>query len=188
MSTSTIYKTYTLQPNEQFTLPPGSELIGSTSVANLESTCTIPTLEDIACYELYIAGANDNNSESQPFENDSSSDWKILSISAGGQTYELPTPLNCDQDGRFFLQTLIDFIAITPSLSGIFLEPNWNTAVDGTRGGISGLCFKSLASVAQTIYLTLSTNFVSVGSTTYRVYANTFGTYTGIGQCTCTTS
>lgn len=48
-----IYKAVTLQPGEQFTLPPGAQIIGSTDINSISSTCPLPDpsqLEELQCF------------------------------------------------------------------------------------------------------------------------------------------
>lgn len=50
-----IFKTVSLAAGEQFNLPPGAELLGSSNVNAITSTCPIPKLEDQAHYTIYHA-------------------------------------------------------------------------------------------------------------------------------------
>lgn len=68
-TTTTIIKSVTLVPGESFTLPPGSTLIGSTSIGDLTSNCDIPDLEEIQCYVAIFAAGKDQN-PSNPYAGD----------------------------------------------------------------------------------------------------------------------
>lgn len=65
------YKTITLQPNEQFTLPPGAEIVGISNPLYVTSTCELPTnLEIPTCYEFIIAGSCNLSPDRQNWEPD----------------------------------------------------------------------------------------------------------------------
>lgn len=55
------YKTVTLTPDEQFTLPPGAEIVSASDINSISSTCPIPTnLETPSCYGIVIAAHQDS--------------------------------------------------------------------------------------------------------------------------------
>lgn len=66
--TTILYNSITLQPGEQFILPPNAELVGAESIADIDSTCTLPELDDVDCYTAIIAFAGNDGSVSQAWE------------------------------------------------------------------------------------------------------------------------
>lgn len=64
-----VYHTVTLQPGEQFNLPPGAVLVGATGgLSSFDSTCEKPeTLEEPLCYQMLFS-LNVANSSSPNLE------------------------------------------------------------------------------------------------------------------------
>lgn len=179
MPTTIIYKSETLQTGEKFTLPPDSVLIGADDVEALDSTCDIPVLENMACYEIVIIGSReDDGSPSHPYEEES---FSLTSMNVGGVEYNFDDiPVNFF--GVFNLTDLKTYIAANIP---ILIQVSSNTGTDTglSRGGTTSLCFKTLPSLASNIYITASTNYPDSGSITMRYYAQPRGTYTGVGEC-----
>lgn len=67
-STNCIYKTVTLQAGEQFNLPPGAVIIGSSDSSAFTSTCPIPDGEEAICYVAATPSSNDCGSNSSYWE------------------------------------------------------------------------------------------------------------------------
>jgi len=185
MSTTTvIYKSITLTPGEQFTLPPNAELVGASSPADLESSCDLPSLATLECFELVVFGADEAGSQGRPYEKDDSSDLVIRKLVVSGVEYDIPD-MSVSGWGQFDFQVLINYLSATPALQGVIIDPSWATANSDDRGGVTSLCFKSFSDVALTIHFIIETYFLTGGTSELKVFAKPYGTHTGIGQCNC---
>lgn len=179
-ATTTIYKAVKLKQNEQFTLPPGAELVAADRVEDLDSTCTLPELEDMACYELVISGAETDGSPSEPY--DIAGGFFLEGLYVAGGLHVMSVSVNTH--GIFDLSMVVPIIQDKfPMLQDIIFTFGRDSG--GDRGGTSSLCFKTIPSVAADTFLVAATSYpAGGGSTSFRVYAQPRGTYDGTaGAC-----
>ena len=180
------YHTITLQPGEQFSLPPGATLLSVTDVGAITSTCDIPPLESLACYIIPVYAADEVGCGTGVWEGGDNA--SLLGISVAGVYYEFPSPIPATSSGAFYTNLVSDFITSNSTLSGLLLDPTHDAdADDACRGGAATVCFKTIPSIAPTIYIQLSTSLVSpsnVGMDT-RAYAIPYADFTGTAKCAC---
>ena len=144
-STSCIIKAVTLVANEQFTLPPGAEIISvSGGLDSFDSTCQKPSsIETPACYGFAIA-ANEGTygSHTEPFEE---TQMFFTALVVNGTTYP------------FSNQTSFDAGAIaqamqTTSIAGVF---SGYAVADNSDsyGWHQYIMFKTIPSLAKSLEL-----------------------------------
>ena len=134
-STTTLYKSITLQPGEMFTLPPGGELLGATSSDELESTCDLPELEELDCYVASLATLSISQSGSDTvFWGHDESDTgaaQILGFTLSDVPTLFTTPYRNEDpsiylDMRFSVNTIFNMLAEMKSLGVGFTQFNTN--------------------------------------------------------------
>ena len=114
-----IYKSVTLAAGEQFTLPPGAEIISATDINSFTSTCPKPTtLDTFVCGSLQwgiqpISGGGGT----APFSvgGINPPDTHCIGVKIGDVKYLFPSPISGDDITR-----IPNTINSLTSLSGIF--------------------------------------------------------------------
>jgi hypothetical protein len=164
-----IVRAVTLAPNEPFNLPAGAEIISVTDINSLKSTCPIPNnLEELECYIIPIIAVPDRgNDNTYPYagnENLNEGIYRINGMVVTGQNY--PLNIAANEDGVFVLTQLASYIQSNASLSSLLLNVDVQTAWDDRldpNGGVATICFRTVPSVAQDMFLSLGTSLVGVG-------------------------
>ena len=181
------YATVTLQPGEQFTLPPGAEIISVSNLANVSSSCEIPTnLETLACYIIAINAADDANSQSPAWSNDTTT---LNGIFVGGTFYSFGLNLGdwIGAGGDVETNNLQNWITTHATLSTILTCTGSASGQDspGTRGGVGTICFKTIPSLASDMYIKVSTSVPGHGSSFAFFPARPIADYTSEHKCNC---
>lgn len=179
-ATTIFYRSITLQPGEQFTLPPNAELIGATNSGALESTCTIPELEDLACYVASLATLSNaqTGSDTVFWGHDTGvapGAAKIAGYSLSGtKTYFVGDYRNDDPgaflDMRFSASTIASVVAemITNGL-GIVASATGVEPGDGDNGTITYFLIKTIPSIANNLKLLYRSSAPGTGTVEYEV-------------------
>lgn len=174
-TTTTIYKSVLLQPGEQFTLPPGAELISASDTDSISSTCDISNLQGLNCYTFVFGNAGSDGNDSQLFESETAgeSNVKAIGISVNGTDYLFSSPqLSRDDDGRYLDPDLIN--AINSTAAGqVLLNAIYGYWQMGENGTINYITFQGAPSVAQGLSLILSAYVIAGSGPSARTEANT---------------
>lgn len=159
--TTTIYKSVTLEPGEQFTLPPNSELIGASAPEQLDSTCDLPTLEELGCYAFTIGLNPEEGAASEIFEADNNSNIYISGIKVGNTSYSFSSPVtSAVPTGLIDLVDLANKIN-TAGAGEVLLNVSTGFKLDygigtGSRATMNYIVFKTLPSIGSSIRLICS--------------------------------
>jgi len=153
------YGSVRLAPGQQFTLPPGATLIAATNPTAFTSTCPIPTLETPECYIIgLIMHHEERPPVTEPWTNDRT---RIDGISIGGVFYNFGFATNAyiSSSGTVDLTGVQNYIQNNPSLNGLITCIGTASGADGGRntGGVGTICFKTVPSVASTMYIQVTT-------------------------------
>lgn len=178
-TTTTIYKSVLLQPGEQFTLPPGAELISATDTDSITSTCDISDLQGLNCYTFVFGNAGTDGDQSQLFESETpdKSNVKIIGISVDGIDYLFNSAqYSQDDDGRYLDPDLIN--AINGTAAGqVMFEPEYGYWIMNDNGTMNYITFKGVPAIVKTLSLIFSAyvadSFVMGPVTPARTEANT---------------
>ncbi len=190
------YISVTLKKDQTFILPPGGKIISVTNKDNVESDCIdLAILEELKCYEIVITAVDDDNST--PYSNDRWSDFIIEGFLIKGVFYPVPE-LNCSREGIFYYDQIINYINNPNSpLNGIIINPSQEIVVDdnANQGAQSALCFQTLPSLANDMYIKTRTNLDEGGTTAnayykavpFRTISGTgdWGKFNKLGGCSC---
>lgn len=156
-TTNTLYKSINLESGEQFTLPPGAELISATNIAELESTCNLGTLEDLNCYAFVFGNAEDDGNDDQLFEATEHANTPVVGIKFNDTIYTFSSPFNAIPDyGVYDLANLITAINGT-SAGNLLFEASSSNWLRGDKGTVSYIVFKSTPSIIKNLYLIMQT-------------------------------
>lgn len=186
-SATTILKTVTLQPGEQFVLPPGAEFVGATSVDEIDSTCDDDGLEgeELLCYALAFGNAEDDGNNGQIFESTDTSNTPVVGIKFDGTMHLFGSPFYANGSGLYDLTGMVTAINGTPAGTVIFdvaTAFNWQ----GDNGVMSYIVFKTLPSIATKLQLMMSTTSPGVQELQFlipvRPYDDLSG-YTNLPSC-----
>lgn len=185
-SSNTILKTITLQPGEQFVLPPGAEFVGATSVDELDSTCDDDLEgEELLCYALAFGNAEDDGNNGQIFESTDTSNTPVVGIKFNGTEYLFSTPFYANGSGLYNLTGMITAINGTAAGAVIFNASsafNWQ----GDNGVMSYIVFKTLPSIATKLQLMMSTTSPGVQELQFLIPVRPYddvSSYTNIPSC-----
>jgi hypothetical protein len=157
--TTKIYKSVSLLPGEEFTLPPNATLISSTDTASLTSTCDIADLEELACYAFVFGNAGDEGGDNQLFEasNVDESSVPARGIYSGNKFYPFNELVFPQDDSGIYPISLIDSINTTTLGQVIFSAKIMNDVNSNDHGTMSFITFKALPSMASSLQLSFFT-------------------------------
>jgi len=166
---SCVYKSVTLAAGEQFTLPPGAELVASSAgIAAVKSTCALPdTLEEPVCYKFkFSGGENENSSSAQNWEQDDN--FKVKGIFVNGLYYPFANLIQLGglTSSSSLSSTWLTALNSIPQFNGLFTFLNGNPQY-GNEGAFGNgftlqVAFSVIPSVGD------SFEFVSFTSTQYQ--------------------
>jgi hypothetical protein len=142
------YQSVTLQPNEQFVLPPGATLIAATDTAQLDSVndcLNLTNVETIECYGV-VFGESENSSVPDP-PTPVYNDVEIGGITVDNVYYPFLSNINTGSTSGDILAALNQ----TP-FAGLFTITGMSLKSDGNRGDVLYIAFKTLPSIASTMY------------------------------------
>lgn len=133
-----IYKSVTLAAGEQFTLPPGAEIVSaSAGLDSIKSTCALPdTLEEPVCYKFRFSG-------SEPDDGNSFRNWElddnfiVRGIVVNGISYDFANDIKLSESGpSAFIGTWNTALNGIPQFNGLFTFLNGNPVFgDEAPGG-----------------------------------------------------
>jgi hypothetical protein len=151
-----IFKSVTLIAGEQFTLPPGAEIVSSTAgVDNIKSTCPLPdTLETPVCYKFRFSGADDDNSgDTENWEVDTN--FAVNGIVLSGIYY----PFASVVPGSYPATTFQTEMTSLPGFNGLFTSFSRTFAGSGgaNRGWTNEVRFLTIPSVGDNLEFKIST-------------------------------
>lgn len=157
-STPCIYKSVTLAANEQFTLPPGAEIVSATGgLDSFDSTCSKPTsIETPGCYGFILVAREPSGNESRAYDADD--DLKYTGLYLNNTYYPFSSTF------QFGSGTFVSSITSVPfgSLLTNFCTSSSN---DTSRNSIKAyIIFRTLPSIAKTLELRAETNSPNSGS------------------------
>lgn len=145
MATITTYThSYTLNPGESFTLPPGSNILFTTDNAGLETVCAELPEEDLACFGVVtFAQLPDDDGRTDVIEAD---DVKIIGLEKNGTSYNFANEkLITDISGIF---QEIDTLGFGP----LFVDRCTNTYIESNRETLKVIhLFKTIPSFANNL-------------------------------------
>lgn len=154
-----IIKTITLSTGEVFVLPPGAEVVYVSDTNAVTSSCEedLPT-EDLLCYQLSWAITDNGNGSTQAWD-PASGFVNIVGINVNGTKYDtLP--------GIGFQGANVKTFLESNNISLINNIVAFNNGAGFTGAYSTGIKFKSIASIASTLYVEFSTN----GTTVARIF------------------
>jgi hypothetical protein len=191
-----VTKSVTLQPGEPFNLPAGAEIIAVTDINSLSSTCPLPSdLEELECYiAIFIAQDVDGNRPPYQGGDTNEQTFYLRGMVVNGTYYDLN--LVPSSPGVFPVNSITSFINNNSNLNSILLSTGTGQAVEANEGAAATICFKTVPSIAQSMYFLLQTYVVGLGpafepETTFRIYPEKRTDYisraggTPPGTCTC---
>lgn len=154
-SETCVFHTVTLQPGEQFNLPPGAVLVGATGgLDSFDSTCEKPeTLEEPLCYRLYFSINVDNGSSPNLEYNDN----QTTSLSLLGTEYVVANNVLPSITG-------FDNAITTAGLSGVITDTSLSITLIGLRWEFI-LFLKTIPSIAESTHIHITgVGFTNLGS------------------------
>jgi hypothetical protein len=168
-STSTTpctYKSVTLAANEQFTLPPGAQIISASGgLDSFDSTCTKPTsVETPVTYEFVWAASQDSYSNATEMFEDDNNNRMIGIVLNLSQEYGFSSPLETQWYGSDYdLQSRFNSIT---ALSGLFTNASLyykdHDESVGINRGIGSLWrFTTIPSIGDNMEMLFQTVFSS---------------------------
>lgn len=157
---TTIVKSVKLQAGESFTLPPGAQLIASTDIASITSTCEIPDLEALECYSFNIITNDTDTGDTHPWDED---EIEIYGVLVDGVEYLFPGgPVNNAFDAEVILSppfieypNIGDLAAALKNVHGLFMGNISHTRceVSEDRSMKNSICFQTIPSLAKNLFL-----------------------------------
>jgi hypothetical protein len=177
-----IYKSVPLAAGEQFTLPPGAEIVSaSAGLDSIKSTCALPdTLEEPICYKFRFSG-------SEPNDGLSARNWELADnfyvrgIVVNGITYDFANDIQLSESGpSSLIGTWSAALNGIPQFNGLFTFLNGNPVFgDEAPGGNSNgftiqLAFSVIPSIGDNLQMKsfTSANFQYPLNGTTFVYTN----------------
>lgn len=171
MATTNIYKSVLLQPNEQFTLPPGAELIAAESADDLDSTCDLPTTDTIECYTSFILLGGNEGTDSQAWEIEegvSGGDVKLMGFATRNGSSTTITNFTSPYTFSSLTGMSPNEIALKSELeaklSGVFSIQVVPIMNDPTRRFKLYITLKTTSEIAGSIFMILTTTSEGVGT------------------------
>lgn len=170
------YKTVTLVPGEQFNLPPGAELIGSSNINSISSTCPPPSnLEQLACYGMVISDSDPDGGATPNYD-----DVTITGIEFNGVNIPFPAPFNFNSEVSAVYTfpatfTPLDSIIkanVEALLGDIFGTFAIQLSQDAGYGSTIWYGFQMLPSIAENLNITAVANVGWAGGGFSQVYIN----------------
>jgi len=164
VTTPCVYKSITLAAGEQFTLPPGAELVASSAgIAAVKSTCALPdTLEEPVCYKFKFSGAEQDGGNATQNWSDAGN-FQVKGIVVNGIFYSFPNIIYLTQSGtaRQAL-TWSDAMNGIPQFSGLFTflngDPVYGDENDTPGAGFTyQVAFNTIPSIGDTLEFQSST-------------------------------
>lgn len=195
---SCIIKSVTLAAGESYVLPPGAELIAASNtnlitVSPVECTPT-DNLETFTCYIFAMVGHANNQYVGSAAWTDETS--RINEFHVGGVIN--PIDVHMNSKGVWDVLALRSWMITNPAVSGLFLDITTSAGSSeyllANSGGVSTLCFKTIPSVASSMYLSVRSSQpgINVGGTgtgqtkDWRIYPVPLSQYIGANACICT--
>lgn len=158
--------TITLNPGEQFTVPPGGKILFTTDNAGLESVCAELPTEELACYGfILIAATGVNGGETEVFED---TQIKYLGVNLNGEYYPFAAPVGYGSAGTIPDPTptvpLVDALQALP-FGSMFIEPCVSSSDDTSRQSLKHyIIFKTTPSIGDNIEVVAQTSSPNNGS------------------------
>ena len=167
----------TLKPGEPFVLPPGAIIIGASDANDITSTCVdLNNLEALACYCFQILFTEESGSTTPVFK-DNNVAVQGLFMTDTNTLY----PFSSTLTGISSINTNIEnSLYTTPSIGGIIKNVciTYDNDSSGDTGQVLTICFKTLPSIGNNLFLKTSTgallspNFTGVYYLPALAYAN----------------
>lgn len=187
------YVSLTLKAGEKFVLPSGATIISSTAgAAALESDCADINVEVPECYLFAWGGANNLNDATSMWSSDRTT---FRGITLANTFYPHPSPPNIlNGDGGILASPVRDWIQNHPVLKNLLSCFGSASSSDGgnkRRGGVGSLCFKTIPSIGNTLFMHVQTGAEASdsgggGPVNVLIQAQTKGSYPGPrGVCNC---
>jgi len=145
-TTSCIYQSVTLQPGEIFTLPPGAEVVSITDLASItsEDDCLdTSNLEALECFGVILGDSNPGGSETPVY-----SVVTLLGIRINDVDYPFDIPVTNASLNTVNLKAAVDETTFGPLITDITMT----SRVDGDRGNVHYVAFKSIPSITDDMY------------------------------------
>lgn len=152
-----IYRSITLAANEEFTLPPGAEIIGSSNINSITSTCPLPTnLEQLGCYGFVVVAATGvNGGETEVWE-----DTQITFLGLNYDGIDYPFVSAVGYDGASII-TQISLLPFGAAFSNFCISSCDET---GNQSLKFYVIFNTFPSIAQNLKLYGTTSSPNSGS------------------------
>ena len=191
MATPCIYRSIALAAGESFVLPPGAELIGATDSTQLSSENDCANLDNVEtpeCYCFQIVCTEEGGGTTPVFKEDNVSITGLYVASTNTSypfTIANPTTIqSIYYTGEAALQS-------TQTIGGLITNTckAYDSDSSGDRGQVVTLCFKTLPSIGDYLFLKAQTgalltpDFTAYYDIPAQKYADTIGT-----KCECTDS
>lgn len=161
MATTCIIRSVTLQPNEEFILPPGAELISVSDIGNITTTCNVDNLEELQCY-VCVLGINDDETADRYFKEGNPGgmgDTFIKGFYLNDSYTEFPSPLFPHHETGFFdasqlLSLLQSYIPGIISGNWYYENPNGAPPMGEPKNATATLLqIKTIPSIAENLYI-----------------------------------
>jgi hypothetical protein len=181
------YVSITLQQGNSLILPPGATIVSVSDITKIQSDCAdLNNIEELECYIISINAADDGGSTSPAWSNDTTT---LDGIYVGGIFYDFGVGQGAwiGDGGDVFTGSIATWINTHPVLSSLLTCTGSASQQDspGTRGGVGTLCFKTIPSLASTIYIKVDTGVPSNGSSYGYFPARPIADYTNEAKCNC---
>lgn len=191
-TTTTCVPTYlsvTLQAGNKFILPPGATIVGVSDITKIQSDCAdLSQVEELECYIISINAADDQDSQSPAWSNDTTT---LDGIYVGGIFYDFGIPKGSwiGDGGDVRTDNLANWINTHPVLSNLLTCTGYSYGEDPgggqERGGVGTICFKTIPSLASTISIKVDTGVPGFGNSTGYFKAIPIASYNTEFKCNC---
>ena len=155
-ATTTIIRSITLSPGEQFVLPAGARLLGADVPGNITSNCELPVLEELACYGfILLATTGADGSETEVLED---TQITYLGIKINDVYTPFPTPIG------FNAADVLTGLEDLP-MGSMFMDGCISQSSDLSRQSYKlYVIFKTIPSIGDKLMLVASTTSPNAGA------------------------
>jgi len=189
MATICVTNSITIQPGENFVLPPGAEIIGSTDVDSITSSCAdLTSVEEFECYVFQIM-ATEYSGVINPVYNPDNVFVHGLYKGDTDTSYNFSSGVLSGIPDIFanIVDRLDTKTTLSNTISNLCVAFDEDTVpILGDHGQVVAVSFKTIPSIAKNLFLKLSTvalidpDFTSYYYIPAQKYVDTVGT-----KCDC---
>jgi len=141
------YHTVTLQPGEQFNLPPGAVIVSVTdpgAITSINNCANLDNVETILCFGTTFGDANEGSGGQTPVYND----VNIYGVTVNGINYPFSSSvLTTGSSPAAILAALNE-----TSFGALFSDCDTSLSSDSNRGNVLYVSFKTIPSIVQDFF------------------------------------